>query len=557
MKIYPANFDDFPKASPGEREIFARLKAVSSNNNWIVLHSLELLSHVSKSQSEADFVVMIPGKGILILEVKAARTVSLTSEGWQLGNKFEKRGPFKQANEAMRSIMEFLTEANIDISNTPFVYAVWFTHIRKDGIPDSISWSPEQVLSSSELNQDIERVLESTTDYLVKDLKKSFREPIASPVKLDNIAQVLLPRFTAHQSAVDRRKEIEEFLDEALVSQLDMVKLVVSLKSVLLQGLAGTGKTYIALQAAKLASERGEKVLFLCFNSILANFLKQKMSNFPLVKVSTLHALMLECAGQEVPQGASSVWWREELPEKALNAVQGFSDFGYFDSLIVDEAQDIGTPENLIFIDQLLVNGLNGAKSLICGDFDHQGVFISGEEALLSYRGLVPNLVVPERLLTNCRNTRALGEFLVEMMEINPEYDSYRRKDHDSLVLPVITKSDNEILASLKSLIFDFSQKYNLEQVVLLSSQKTLLGDLVSKVKFLTTDIRNPKPGHVRWGSVQEFKGMEALAVIYVEFEVENPVLREAFYIASTRSVHDFAFIMPGVKISKLVKENK
>jgi hypothetical protein len=159
MKIVPSSFLEFPKASPGEREIFRKLKESSKGEDWIVLHSLELLSHINKDQSEADFVVMIPGTGILVLEVKAAKSVSQNENGWQIGAKFEKRGPFKQANDAMRSIMEYLETMNVDIYNVPFVYAVWFTHITRKQIASSISWRPEQVLASEDLKLEVTEVL--------------------------------------------------------------------------------------------------------------------------------------------------------------------------------------------------------------------------------------------------------------------------------------------------------------------------------------------------------------------------------------------------------------
>ena len=41
-----------------------------------------------------------------------------------------------------------------------------------------------------------------------------------------------------------------------------------------IQGAAGTGKTLIALEAAKRFSFKGDKVLFLCFNKLLYEHLK-------------------------------------------------------------------------------------------------------------------------------------------------------------------------------------------------------------------------------------------------------------------------------------------
>ena len=555
MKIIPSSFLEFPKASPGEREIFKKLKETPQGQDWIVLHSLELLSHVNMAQSEADFVVMIPGTGILILEVKAAKSVSQNENGWQIGAKFEKRGPFKQANDAMRSIMEYLGTMNVDTYSVPFVYAVWFTHITRKQIASSISWRPEQVLASEDLKREITDVLLETTQNLVSDLKINFKGQIASSRKLEEISQILLPRFTAFQSPVERQKDVKDFLEVALQEQLQMVKLIDSLRAVVLQGLAGTGKTFIAIHAARLAHERGEKVLFLCYNNMLAEYLKNRMANYPLVKVTSFHALMLEISELEVPEKADQNWWETILPGEALKHSEIYAEANSFDTLIIDEAQDLGTTNFLLLLDQFLNGGLSAAKKImICGDFAHQGVYVPGVDTLLNYKNAIEGLQILNPLLTNCRNTKTLGDFLLAFLKLDPEYDDFRRKDEESIVSPILTSNDSEILPKLRLILADMQLKFTPDQIVILSPQKSKLEELIGKIKLSLTDIRSPKPGHIRWGTVQEFKGLEALAVVLIEFEGENAVLQESFYVGATRSIHDFIFFLPQVKVTELTK---
>jgi hypothetical protein len=555
MKVIPSTFLEFPKASPGEREIFKKLKETSKGQDWIVLHSLELLSHVNMAQSEADFVVMIPGTGILVLEVKAAKSVSQNENGWQIGAKFEKRGPFKQANDAMRSIMEYLETMNVDTYSVPFVYAVWFTHITRKQIASSISWRPEQVLASEDLKLEITDVLLETTQNLVSDLKINFKGQIAPSRKLEEISQVLLPRFTAFQSPVERQKDVKDFLEIALQEQLQMVKLIDNLRAVVLQGLAGTGKTSIAIHAARLAHERGEKVLFLCYNNMLADYLKNRMANYPLVKVTSFHAMMLEISELEVPDKADQSWWETVLPGEALKHSEAYAEANSFDTVIIDEAQDLGTTNFLLLLDQFLNGGLLAAKKImICGDFAHQGVYVPGVDTLLNYKNAIGDLQILNPLLTNCRNTKTLGEFLLTFLELDPEYDDFRRKSEESIVRPILTANDSEILPRLRLILAEMQLKFTPDQIVILSPQKNKLEDLIGKLKLNLTDIRSPKTGHIRWGSVQEFKGLEALAVVLIEFEGANPVLQESFYVGATRSIHDFIFFLPQDKVSELAR---
>ena len=554
MEITPNSFSEHPNASPGERKIFKKLRDSDKGKDWIVLHSLDLLSHVTKSQSEADFVVFIPGVGALVLEVKSAKSISHGPEGWKIGNKVEQRGPFKQANEAMRSIMEYLDEVGVGYQDVPFVYAVWFTEITRSGIHASIAWQDDQILSSEDLAGDIVDVLSNATKRLVAGLKMYKPLQLAPQSKLKQISQALLPRFTSYQSPIERQKEVKDFLDSALQEQLEMMKLVGNLKAVLLPGMAGTGKTHIALQAARQAHERGEQTLFLCYNNMLAQHLRGLMVNFPLVRVVSLHALLLEMADISVPSDANQDFWERTLVSEALkNAVQ-FAEDNAFDTLVIDEAQDIGTTDYLAVIDALLKHGLAGAKVLACGDFEHQGVYISGKESLANYVSAIPGLQVLSPLLTNCRNTQTLGDYLVALLRMSPEYDSYRREDSDSHVNSQIVNSEAEFGSVLSKEIYELTRKFSPEHVVLLSAQKQLLIALAERSKIDYTELRNPRPGRIRLGSVQEFKGLEAMAVVMVEFDSPNTSVKETFYVGGTRALHDFTYIITESKLDALVQ---
>lgn len=554
MEITPNNFSEHPNASPGERKIFKKLRDTEKGKDWIVLHSLDLLSHVTKSQSEADFVVFIPGVGAIVLEVKSAKTVSHGPEGWRVGNKLEQRGPFKQANEAMRSIMAYLDETGVGYQEVPFVYAVWFTEITRAGIHSSIAWREEQVLSSEDLAGDIVDVISSTAKRLIADLKIYKPSQVAPHSKLKQISQALLPRFTAYQSPIERQKEVKDFLESALQEQLEMMKLVGSLKAVLLPGMAGTGKTHIALQAARQAHERGEQVLFICYNYMLAQHLRTLMANFPQVRVVSLHALLLEIAQVSVPDNAGNDFWEHTLVTEALKNSLDFALENPFDTLIIDEAQDIGTVDYLIVLDSLLRNGLAGSTVFACGDFEHQGVYNSGSESLKNYAQAIPGLQILSPLLTNCRNTQTLGDYLVALLNMQPEYDYYRRKDAESQINSKIVSSESEFQSVLSKEIYELTRKFSPEHVVLLSSQKNLLMALAEKTKIEYTELRNPRPGRIRLGSVQEFKGLEAMAVVMVEFDSPNTALSETFYVGGTRALHDFTYLITESKFEELIR---
>jgi hypothetical protein len=85
--MIPPVFDE-STPSPGERLLFDRLQRDPGTDDWVVLHSLDLAEHPSQVCGEVDFVVVVPGQGVLCLEVKAHRRVSRDASGhWVLGNR--------------------------------------------------------------------------------------------------------------------------------------------------------------------------------------------------------------------------------------------------------------------------------------------------------------------------------------------------------------------------------------------------------------------------------------------------------------------------------------
>src|SRR5260370_15147655 len=68
-------------APPGERALFDVLASDPATTDWIVLHSLCIASHVRQVQGEADFVVIVPGHGIVVVEVKSHLSVDRLADG--------------------------------------------------------------------------------------------------------------------------------------------------------------------------------------------------------------------------------------------------------------------------------------------------------------------------------------------------------------------------------------------------------------------------------------------------------------------------------------------
>ena len=543
MRTIPSNYDLFPNASDGEQMLYNAFRNSTKGANWTVFHSLEIGRHINQSEGECDFLILAPGIGVLALEVKAARTVSRDGNGWRLGQTHSKKGPFKQARDAMHSIRAYLTEENVDLYDIPFVSAVWFTHLPKSAIPTSIEWNDDELLGVEDTKHDIFDVLSSTITSRVTNLPICFGSDRASVKKLSLLEKTLTPIFVAQQAPIQRQREISDFLEKALKEQLERVSLILTLPRLMLEGLAGTGKTHIAVHAARLSQEAGKSTLLLCFNSLLARDIQEKLRDSPLVRVTSLHALLLEIAETAVPAGADHHWWSKELPNLAMKNIDVAQERFRFERVIIDEAQDIGTEEYLLVLDALLEGGLATAEALVCGDFDNQGLFLDGKDARLQFTSAIPDLQVPSPLQTNCRNTREVGLFVQTLLELDPGYSSYRNDLADGAVKPVNVTHDGEIPSNLKQEAQTLLKKYRANQIVIVSSSSKLLQQVMEGLTLASSPLKNPKTNTIRWGSVAEFKGLEAMAIIHVEFLQEKHSTLEAFYVGATRALNDYVWV--------------
>ena len=71
-KMWPSVYDPQKvEDSPGEKIIFDRLRNNIECEDWYVFYSFFLDDHQSQQEGEIDFLVFIPKKGFVVVEVKS------------------------------------------------------------------------------------------------------------------------------------------------------------------------------------------------------------------------------------------------------------------------------------------------------------------------------------------------------------------------------------------------------------------------------------------------------------------------------------------------------
>jgi hypothetical protein len=544
-------------APNGEISLFNLLRDTKGADNWIALHSLDIFGDIPTGQGEADMVVLIPGKGVLFVEVKSHDSVTFRKGVWRYNGEISEKGPIKQAYNAMYAVMKYLKSQNVNTHDIPFGFVAWLTGGNKEDVEPTPEIRPWMILDSSDLKKDIKATLSNVMDNWM-DLRGFWDNldpaKIAAVPQINEIASFLRPDFQVTKTSAMRIAELNASLAQALAQQKVIMELVKGKKSpVIISGVAGTGKTHIAIAEAKRAHQRGDRTLFLCFNKVLAKYLKQELSDYNYVEVHHIHSYMTQLTGQAPPDDNDSVWWRETLPSLAEAAIIEQGSLERFDCLIVDEAQDLCLDSYLDVLDLSLEKGLANSPSFFFGDFTHQAIYLPGDIALENLKRKAPNAFEASPLDVNCRNTKEIGDTIMQILKEPGLYAGYRRTEAG--VAPTLRRinAGESIEEEAKAQLSRLAKTFPLEDIVILSSNKKLLENLVGTLKVETASIEAPKKGRVRWGTAQAFKGMEAAAILLVEFE-DGASSRETFYISSTRSLAELACVMPAKVIEKLVK---
>jgi hypothetical protein len=540
--------------SPGEKEIFRRLAGAPNTEDWIVLHSLDIAGHAERVAGEADFVIIIPGKGVLCLEVKAASSIRREEGLWYYGRnpKPDKRGPFKQAAEAMHSIRNRLLKQDRALAAVLFWSAAIFPYVEFS--ISSGEWHPWQVIDSigfrrKPVNSLILEVLEQART-LLKDkgvywFDETRNEPTSA--QCEQIAKILRPDFEFFEPPRKKANRLQQEIKRYTEEQFIALDAMATNPRVVFSGPAGTGKTILAIEAASRSRAAGNRVLFLCYNRLLGHYLEAETAAIqPEVTVGTLHKQMLAVTGIVLHgKTPSSHFWLEELPKQAIDRLLDDTTGRYlYDVIIVDEAQDLLRHDYLDFVDLSLKGGLGAGKWKFFGDFEKQAIYgsnaeISIDKATSTRLGNPPQYT----LRVNCRNTPRIATLVHLLGDLNPEYSKILRPD-DGVEPEIIyyTNEDDQkqrLLQTVKKL----KQEGFVNSDIAVLSSKAPDKAITSKISRLSgvdcASFEKASKKQIGCGSIHAFKGMESLAIIVTDVEtITGEQAASLFYVAMTRALH-------------------
>lgn len=551
-KLLPPYIDKSCK-STGEKMLFEIFKNSPFTNDWIVLHSLNLSQHTVRLYGEIDFLILIPGGGIYVMEVKGG-DVKCIDGVWHFidryGNVNKNKSPFNQARDAMfslRSAIEKEFGKGHKFTKILSGFLCAFPHITFD--KHSVEYESWQILDKDSIQSGTESFFKNLVQQFIKKHKGqrwfSEKDSLPDANDLNSLCDFLRGDFERVRTVKERLAEFDKEVKKYTEEQYRILDSIQLNDRSVTQGSAGTGKTMIALESAVRAAAEGKTVFLTCYNRLIGKWMQKQVEEWKdKITVSSLHSFLFEQSkgfNYDKSQSSKQDFYSKYLPILLKDIYQkGISQ--KFDKLIIDEGQDLIREEYLSLFDSMVTGGFTNGNWEIYGDFERQAIYaqLSKKEMidLLKSSGQYSNFL----LKINCRNTKQVGEetslisgfekppFLLEHLEGVPvEYIFYTDEAHQKTLL----------VQQLQKLS---SSKLPLNELVIISPRKFESSCSDSVPGFTIREIKNnneicPAQTFYGFATVQSYKGMESNYILITDIEdLSSEIAKSLLYVGMSRA---------------------
>lgn len=533
-------------ANGSERRVFDAFAGARGIDDWAVIHGLQIRRHVGQFQGEADFIVIVPGRGIVVIEAKSPEYVEYRDGEWTLDRVPNPgKSPFDQVDGAIRSLRGFLKSRELLVGAEPIARLVWFTslgrHLFENRSPGDMQFFEWELAFRDDLRDPValvERVLAEHDAWYAAVEGVEHDPSVMTAEHSDAIAHALVGDFAGGRTAADRKLERRDDEEKLLKSQRVILDAVARNNRLCFEGPAGTGKSYLLTALAKTWAAEGARTLLTCWNLLMADELVAAGRHRPTLEAMSLNGLMLRLAGVEKnPDDAPRGWYEQELPRLALERLRADPSLGGYDAICVDEFQDVaGFPDVIALLRELADPSAGSAPARVAVAADprqqilrpaatHADPWAVASEA---FPGMVH-----VAMRQSVRQVRALSSAAEELLGRRFGYTGHRLVSNDAGGMRIARVGDSPTSA-LADALRGLLQQHPAHDIVVLSpfgERRSLVGRMLASPhftkdeKWLRAQLRHvgdapdgarPK-GAVRWGSIGKFKGLDAEAVILTD----------------------------------------
>ncbi|MCP4196769.1 MAG: AAA family ATPase [Proteobacteria bacterium] len=547
--MYPPNppeLDNNQGGKRAERELHEQLRT-QLDDEFYVYTNLCYVGGRIKPEGEADFLVLHRELGMLFIECKG-RGITRDDQGqWWRGENKVRETPQAQADrlkwEIITKLKRLIRSGFPELNRAfPFVlgHAIAFPlgELGEFSNPP-LDMDPEILMTSEDMPNLKDKVcaafaywqaaLRTEVPTLDQRQFKRFRKHLLHPTLelVETVGAHIDPERRGLITLTEEQKEI-------MVGYLEIKRFRVP-------GGAGTGKTVLAVEAAKQFAESGRSVLLLCYNKQLGTYLKAALDAFDLgehggkADATHFHALCTKAHSElhgtapDPPADEEGIkqFWENDMLESLRTAIaKGIVP--KYDTIVVDEGQDFAVSWWKVLED--LFTDPEQARLVAFYD-PSQEIFGRGCH-VPDYNFFILN--------TNFRNTRLIAEKVHTLGEV--EMQSHR--DCPVGEAPVVREQRNPAQAKmdLEALIEKLvvQQKVKPEQIVILTpharDNSLLAGTTeLAGVPLTTTPIE--RGGAILHNTISAYKGLESDVVIMADIDPDDPLCnRNARYVAASRA---------------------
>ncbi|MCH5285676.1 MAG: NERD domain-containing protein [Akkermansiaceae bacterium] len=428
------------KGERGEEVVYREMERLPEG--WVVIHDCWRYYMDRRDRHvnyEVDFIVLVPGKGFVVVEVKNWNEAKVEDGEWWFrgrGGKWVPMGhkvsPLHQAFLGAKRLNRELCEVR--------EFGRWYTDaehreglVEYHGLAVLLNQTREQVLPAQTVAGDAADAAENGVPleqlYICgeQDLEDNLRGKIERlfaggkhyrPLEgwqVRKIVQYLLPSFYLKGDPVAYNRLMEE-ATARLHGVLPMLR--GCRDGVWVEGCAGSGKTWMAVREMErlcAVHGTGRRVLYLCFNLALAEQVRrlpelQAAQAAGALEVYAFPALCREIAGVAPAGEREQREWYQRLQvggevDVVAEVLRRLPTERRYDDIFVDECQDFPEAWGRI------IEALQGeeAKMYYFAD-DRQNLYVTGGR---TYCPQTPTVV---RLERNLRNSSAIARYSAEIL---------------------------------------------------------------------------------------------------------------------------------------------
>lgn len=490
---------------------------------------------------QSDFVVLIPGQGMVIAEVKGSRGVRVGEDGCWYAIKYErgvptgrevclKEPPPEQASRNAHQLEEIVRKAR-GWQSFPGAFAYVVIYPNGEVVESSPLMDTSTLVTKKHMHDLAGRLRGVLLARNSERTGKAFGTAVC-----DDVAGILAKLgFRIH--SVDTEMEAQEddhTIDQLTRQQFAALKGAFELPRVAILGPAGSGKTVLALWKLKALLEEGRRALYVCFNKALAEYLRIRDPECAASIVS-VDAFFHGIGKPPAMRGDPGAYFSELLPQHVLDEALFLDLEEKYEAIIVDEGQDFGVSRTIALLE--LLRGPE-AQWIFFADWN-QDVYRTKSDTPLGAE-------VVFHLYHNCRNTISVTvatnhycAMTVEPMPGSPQGEP-----------PLLDCRATPAAVAMRAweIVHELAPEggaailgpYKLENSCMAGSLRGHGLDLTQDPSKLGI------PGYVYYSTIRAFKGLEAGVVVVVQAEAPGSIPSlslEDLYVACTRARSRLAIV--------------